>query len=188
MSVVWSVVCGVVWHAENPVCRFKTPPSVHSKTSRVCQQHAHMLDNMCACCQHERGRFECTHEGVLNGHTGGLRSVPVTKKSPRRILTCAREVRQRNPWMLPILSLRIDREQHVPDSSNQSLYLIKLFNSSSPQRHCGENQPPDGSVCLSPPKPKHNERFTRQTLSMMFGYRNPLTFHNGFTLFSLHLL
>ena len=50
-----------------------------------------------------------------------------------------------------------------------SLYLLKLFNSSSPEGHCGENQPPDGSICLSPPKPKYNERFARQTLSMVFG-------------------
>ena len=78
----------------------------------------------------------------------------------------------KNPWILHIFSLRIDREQHVPDSSNHSLYQIKLFNSSSPEGHCGRNQPPDGSICLSPPKPKYNERFTRQTLSMMFGQRS----------------
>ena len=31
----WLCVCRVVWHAENPVCRFKTPPCVHSKRPRV---------------------------------------------------------------------------------------------------------------------------------------------------------
>ena len=61
----------------------------------------------------------------------------------------------------PFLSLRIDREQHVPDSSNHSLYLIKLFSFSNLEEHCGGNQPPDGSICLSPPKPKYNERFAR---------------------------
>ena len=31
-------VC-VVWHAENPVCRFITPPCVHSKRLREYRQH-----------------------------------------------------------------------------------------------------------------------------------------------------
>ena len=44
---------------------------------------------------HTRRRFEWTH--------GRSSPVPLTKKSPRRILTCAREVHQRNPWMLPTL-------------------------------------------------------------------------------------
>ena len=66
VCVVWcGVVCGVVWHAENPVCRLKTPPCVHSKRPRVCRQHAHMLFNMCAWCRHTRGRFESTHGGVF---------------------------------------------------------------------------------------------------------------------------
>ena len=34
--------------------------------------------------------------------------------------------------ILPISSLRKDREQHVPDSSNHSLYLMKLLSSSYP--------------------------------------------------------
>ena len=52
--------------------------------------------------------------------------------------------------MLPIFSLRIGREQHVPDSSNHSLYLVKLFSFSNLEGHCGGNQLLDGSVCLSP--------------------------------------
>ena len=40
--------------------------------------------------------------------------------------------------ILPIQGLRTSREQHVPDSSNHSLYLIKLFNSSSPEEHFGD--------------------------------------------------
>ena len=34
---------------------------------------------------------------------------------------------------LPILSLRIGRTRNVPDSTNHSLYLTKLFNSSYPE-------------------------------------------------------
>ena len=37
-------------------------------------------------------------------------------------------------------SVRIDWEQHVPDPSNDSLYLIKPFSSSSPEGICGGNQ------------------------------------------------
>ena len=48
----------------------------------------------------------------------------------------------------------LHRHKHVPDSSNHSLHLIKLLNSSSPEVHCEGNQPPDA------PKPK-NERFAR---------------------------
>ena len=44
-----------------------------------------------------------------------------------------------NHWILQISSLRIGREQHVPDSSNLSRSLIKLFSFSCPQGHCGGN-------------------------------------------------
>ena len=53
-----------------PVCPFKTCPCVCSKRPRVYRHHAHTLLNMCACCRHTRGRFECTHGGVLSLHTG----------------------------------------------------------------------------------------------------------------------
>ena len=153
-GVVWCVcgVCGVccaAWHAEKPPCVDSKRLCVDSKRPRVCWQHAHMLDNMCACCQHTRGRFESTYGGVLNLHTGSS-PVLLTKKSPRTVLTGPREVHQKNERIVPIfLSLREGRQQHVPDSSNHSLYLMKLFNSSSPEGNCGENQLWDGSICLS---------------------------------------
>ena len=34
---------------------------------------------------------------------------------------------ERNPWFLPTQGLRTGREQHVPESSNHSLYLMKLL-------------------------------------------------------------
>ena len=34
---------------------------------------------------------------------------------------------ERNPWFFPIQGLRTGREQHVPESSNHSLYLMKLL-------------------------------------------------------------
>ena len=41
-----------------------------------------------------------------------------------------------------------------PDSSNHSLYLIKLFNSSYPEGNFGRNQLLDGSISPSPPYPR----------------------------------
>ena len=55
---------------DHPCVDSKTPPCVDSKRPRVCRHHAHMLKSMCACCRHTRGRFECTHGGVLSLHTG----------------------------------------------------------------------------------------------------------------------
>ena len=75
-------------------------------------------------------------EAFLNVHTGergrgerggGSPSVLLTKKSPRRVLTWPHKFTERNPWFLPIRSLRTGREQHVPESSNHPLYLIRLF-------------------------------------------------------------
>ena len=65
-------------------------------------------------------------------------------------LSLAPEVHQSNHWILPILSLRTGREQHVPDSSKHSLYLIKLLSCSYPEKNFGGNHLLDGSISLSP--------------------------------------
>ena len=39
------VVCGEAWHAENPVCRFKTPPCVRLGRLSVYRQHARVQDH-----------------------------------------------------------------------------------------------------------------------------------------------
>ena len=54
-------------------------------------------------------------------------SVLLTKIGPRSYHLLERFT-ERNHWMLQISSLRIGREQHVPESSDHSLYLISLFN------------------------------------------------------------
>ena len=53
----------MVWHAEKPPC-------VDSKRPRVYRHHARMCQNMRALCRYTRGRFESTHGGVLDRHTG----------------------------------------------------------------------------------------------------------------------
>ena len=91
----------------------------------------------------------------------GSSSALLTKICPRRILTWPLRFTKETLGSFPFSNLRTGREQHVPDSSNHWLYLIKSFNSSYPEGHCGGNQPPDGSICPSPPKPKFHERFAR---------------------------
>ena len=49
------------------------------------------------------------------------------------VITRFRGSPKENPWILAIFSVRTSRTRHVPDSSTHSLYLIKLFNSSSPK-------------------------------------------------------
>ena len=74
------VACGIRWFfflsllSHAPVCRFNMPPCVRSKRPRVCQHHAHMCFNMCAC-RYTRGHFERTHGGVLNGLTAFFQRV-----------------------------------------------------------------------------------------------------------------
>jgi len=66
--------------------------------------------------------------------------------------------------LLPIESLRIGPGHFVPDTSNHSLYLVKLIGTSNsyPERHFGENQLLDGSISLSPLYPLSDDRFARQ--------------------------
>ena len=84
-----------------------------------------MCFNMCAC-RYTRGRFERTHGDVLNVHTGGRgsSSVLLTKICPRMVITCFRSSPKK---LLDPSGLRIDREQHVPDSSNHSLYPVSAI-------------------------------------------------------------
>ena len=121
-------------------------------------------------------------------------SVLLTKICPRKVIAWSQRFTKRSTGSYS----RIGREQHVPDCSNHSLYLIKLFSFSNLEGSSGGNQQPDGSISLShspphlPPPPQHHktrnrdrdtetetetqtetqpkchELFARQTLSMMF--------------------
>ena len=128
---VCGVVCGAAWHA--------------GKNLRVWIQNVPVCTGTTRTCVTTCGRGAGTHGDVLFLHTevfwtdtrgrggrgergeGGSPSVLLTKKSPRRVLTWPHKFTERNPWILPIRSLRIDREQLVPESSNHSLYLMNLF-------------------------------------------------------------
>ena len=115
----------------------KKPPCVDSKRPRVYRHHAHMCYHMRAWCRHTRGRSESKHGGSLDGHTGRERGGGVTVSSAHRNLDlglsrASERFTERNPWISQIFSLRIGREQHVPESSNHSLYLMKLLSSIYP--------------------------------------------------------
>ena len=110
---LWCVcVCGVccVWvtHAEKPPC-------VRSKRS-VCTSNT----------------STCVNTWDIWGARGHRQFCLPNFTHVR--LSRASVVQQRN--LAPIFSLKIGREQHVPDSSDKSLHLIKLFNSRHmTQRH-----------------------------------------------------
>ena len=88
-------------------------------------QHQHIA--------HQQQTQSTTHKRTTHNTQHRTRKVSSTKICPRKDVTLPQ--RLRNPWILHVFSLRIDREQHVPDSSNHSLHLIKLFNFSSPEGH-----------------------------------------------------
>ena len=99
-------------------------------TTRTCY-------HMRAWCLYTRGRFEPTHGGFWDGHTeergkeGEGRGVTVSSANHEtahvELSRALERFTERNPWFLPIQGLRTGREQHVPESSNHSLYLMKLL-------------------------------------------------------------
>ena len=110
-----------------------------------------MCFNMCAWCRYTRGRFDSTHGGRFVHAHGGARGHRLfcLPKFAHVWLSRDSEVHQRNQCIFTIFRLRISREQHVADSSNHSLSLIKLFSFS-----CLEgNKLLDCSVGLSPFSP-----------------------------------
>ena len=98
-GVVCAVWCGTL---KNPVCRFKTPRCVHSKTSPCMQaQHAHMLFSMWAWCWHTRGRFECTHGKRFESRHGGHRQFCLPRTAHVG-LSLGAKFTESNHWMLPM--------------------------------------------------------------------------------------
>ena len=121
------------------VCTFKTSPCMPAPRAHVFQ--------------HVRVVYVLNRhtEAFLNPHTGGRRQFCLRSKAHVEVLLGHREVHQRNSWLDQTHFQFENRSRTTcPDSSNHSLYLIKLFNSSYTEGHCGGNQQPDGSICLSP--------------------------------------
>ena len=79
---LWCVVVFGVWCGTQ-----KKPPCVDSKRPRVYRHHAHMCQNMRAWCRYTQGRFESTHGGFLDGHTGRGEGRERGRVSPSVLLT-----------------------------------------------------------------------------------------------------
>ena len=142
--------------------------------------------------QHQHTPTHTTHTAQTHNtqhRTRKVASPVLLTKFPTKGYHLTPEAHQRTPWILHVFSLR-SRTTCSRFLQSFSLYLLKLLNSRSPEGHCGGNQPPDGSICLSlllfTPSLLHNHNhnhtthntqrqrhrdtgFTRQTLSMMFG-------------------
>ena len=88
-------------------------------------------------CRYTRGRFERTHGDVRRGKGEEGAGVVIVSPAYQNLPTYGYHVLQRFTeetfGSFPFSSLRIDREQHVPDSSNHSLSPIKLFSFSCPE-------------------------------------------------------
>ena len=125
---VWCCVVCAVWCGtlKTPCVDSKRFPCVDSKRPRVCRQHAHMLFSMWAWCRHTRGRFESTHGKRFESTHGGHRQFCLPRTAHVGLSLGPTGSPKVTTGCCPCSSLRKDREQHVPDSSNHSLYLIKL--------------------------------------------------------------
>ena len=128
VAVVVCVRCGVV---RCGVCRGTLKnPRVYTQNVPVCTGTTRTSIKTCA-------RGAGTHGDVLNGHTGFSarhttrhktqdtthKTTQLTKNCPRKIITCFRGSPKVSTGSYTFSSLKKDREQHVADSSNHSLYL-----------------------------------------------------------------
>ena len=138
---MWRVLFSVVCRGCDVcgVARSKTPPCVDSKRLCLYIQNVPVRASNRSTCLNRYGRGPSTHGDVLRRFEstfGGTPPVQLTKKSPTWSYHLAPEVHQRNERILPIYSVRMGREQHVPNSSNHSLFLMNLLHSSSPEGNC----------------------------------------------------
>ena len=141
-------ITGTLMEKEN--CR------MHGQVSRDS-----MLKSMCACCQHTRGRFESTHGKRFESTHGGHRQFCLRRTAHVGLSLGPTGSPKVTTGCCPCSSLRKDREQHVPDSSNHSLYIIKLLSSSYPGETLeGTSREMVRFVFRSHEK-KYNERFAR---------------------------
>ena len=151
-GVVWWSWC--VWCVCSCVCvcvccgtlkKTWKNPCVGSRTSRVYIQNVPVYAGTTRTCVSTCARgagthgdvLNATHGGVLNVHTGTQGIECCLPKFAHVWSSRASEIHHKKPMDLTHFSLRIGREQHVADSSNHSLCLMKLFSFSNPGGHCG---------------------------------------------------
>ena len=79
----------------------------------------------------------------------------------KRVINTAIDYSRSFEFLTTLTFRALHGHKHVPDPSNNSLYLINLF-SSTLLREAAEGISSEMvRVCLSPPKPKYKERFAR---------------------------
>ena len=120
------------------VCTFKTSPCVPAP-------RAHMFQQVCAWCRYKRGRFERAHGDVfslvkqlifdiserLKRMLGSslIDNFLFSMNGPDMGYHVLQRFTKETLESLPILSLTIGRTRNVADSTNHSLYLIKMLSS-----------------------------------------------------------
>ena len=100
------------------------------KTPRVYVQNVPMCTGTTPASVTTCGRGAGTHGDVFSTDTAERERV-IVSSAYQNLPTQGYHVTQRftksNHWILQVSCLRIGREHHVPDSSNHTLYLMKLF-------------------------------------------------------------
>ena len=96
----------------------------------------HNTSTMSAWFRYTHGRFESTLTRCWCHILSPISCLP--KMDHKELSRAPERFTKRNERILPILTFREGREQHIPDSSDHSLFMIKLFNSSSPEGNCAE--------------------------------------------------
>ena len=143
---VWCVVCGVarLGTQKKPPCGFKTSPCVPAPRANVLPHLRVVPVHTGTFRVYTRRFFGRTHreEGCEEGEGRGVIASSAYHETAHVELSRASErFTERNLWILPIQGLRIDREQHVPESSNHLLIpdeAVELH--FHPEGHCGGNQ------------------------------------------------
>ena len=77
-------------------------------------------------------------------------------------LSRAPEVHRKLPLDVSHFKFENGRHKHVPDSSNHSLFLVKLLGSSFPEKNAEGTSREMVRFVFRPSLSKHNERFARQ--------------------------
>ena len=138
---------------------------------RVYMQNVPVYAGTTRTCVSTCARGAGTHGDVLNPHTGagGHRQFCLPRKAHVEFSLGPRQrFNKETLQSYTFSSLRIDREQHVPDSSNHWPCLTKLFSFSNLEGNFDGNPQPFGSISLSPSPPPcllhhHNNTTTTTT-------------------------
>ena len=138
------VVCDSL--KKKTLCPLNASPCVRSKRPRLYGHHAHTFQHVCAWCGHKWRRFERAHGDVFSSvktsdfltflerlkrmlGSSLIDNFLFSMNDPHMGYHVLQRFTKETLESLPILSLTIGRTRNVPDSTNHSLYLIKMLSS-----------------------------------------------------------